>query len=202
MPVPANISDLSTTAGSNPPSGSETPQEGDNHLRAAYSFIKQISDKLDGTTPTDLLTDTLQFSNFADANGNRLDWYEENTFTPTLSGATTAGAGTYTLQEASFTRIGNRVVYSFRVRVSAHTGSGFIKLGGFTYAPASASSSALELIIGSGYVNNTTASRLCVVTVSSTGEVLLLVGDTSTTVAVPTINSGTNYVAVSGEYRV
>lgn len=53
MPVPTSISDLSTTAGSNPPSGSETPQEGDNHLRAAYSFIRQLSNRLDGTTQSD-----------------------------------------------------------------------------------------------------------------------------------------------------
>lgn len=49
MTVPTLITDLSTTAGSNSPSGSETPAEGDNHLRAAYSFIAQVRDKLNGT---------------------------------------------------------------------------------------------------------------------------------------------------------
>lgn len=56
MPVPSAITDLSTTAGSNSPGGGETPSEGDNHLRAAYSFIAQLRDKLNGA---DLTTATL-----------------------------------------------------------------------------------------------------------------------------------------------
>src|SRR5574341_877338 len=50
MPVPINISDLSSTAGSNAPSGTDTPQEGDNFLRAHGAFIRQLSDRMDGTT--------------------------------------------------------------------------------------------------------------------------------------------------------
>lgn len=45
MPVPASIDDLSTTASSNSPSGSETPTEGDNYLRAAFAFIAQLRDQ-------------------------------------------------------------------------------------------------------------------------------------------------------------
>lgn len=52
MSVPTAITDLSTTAGSNSPTGTETPKEGDNHLRAAYSFIAQLRDKLNGTDST------------------------------------------------------------------------------------------------------------------------------------------------------
>jgi len=50
MPVPATIADLSTTASSNSPAGSDTPQDGDNYIRALSSFIAQLRDKLDGTT--------------------------------------------------------------------------------------------------------------------------------------------------------
>lgn len=42
MAVPSLITDLSTTAASNPPAGSENPfPDLDNHLRAVYSFIAQ-----------------------------------------------------------------------------------------------------------------------------------------------------------------
>lgn len=44
MPIPTNITDLSTTPASNSPAGSENPIEGDNHLRVAYSFIRQLYD--------------------------------------------------------------------------------------------------------------------------------------------------------------
>lgn len=44
MPVPSNISELSQTAGSNPPSGSDSPTVTDDHFRAAYSFIAWLRD--------------------------------------------------------------------------------------------------------------------------------------------------------------
>jgi hypothetical protein len=42
MPVPSSITDLSTTVGSNYPTGSETPQDGDNYIRALSAFIAQL----------------------------------------------------------------------------------------------------------------------------------------------------------------
>lgn len=42
MAVPTSISELSTTPGSNPPSGSDSPTVTDDHFRAAYSFIKTL----------------------------------------------------------------------------------------------------------------------------------------------------------------
>lgn len=48
MPVPTLITDLSATAASNSPSGSEAPTEGDNHLRTAYAFIRQLYDGVSG----------------------------------------------------------------------------------------------------------------------------------------------------------
>ncbi len=44
MAVPTSISELSTTPGSNPPSGSDSPTVTDDHFRTAYSFIKTLSD--------------------------------------------------------------------------------------------------------------------------------------------------------------
>lgn len=42
MPVPSNLSDLSTTAGSNSPAGSENPATADDYLRTVFSFIAQM----------------------------------------------------------------------------------------------------------------------------------------------------------------
>lgn len=42
MPVPTSFSDLSTTVASNSPSGSETPADGDNHLRTIYALLASI----------------------------------------------------------------------------------------------------------------------------------------------------------------
>jgi hypothetical protein len=44
MAIPSTIADLSTTPASNPPAGSENPILGDDHIRAAYSFIKQLDE--------------------------------------------------------------------------------------------------------------------------------------------------------------
>jgi hypothetical protein len=76
MPVPSTIDDLSTTAGSNSPSGSETPSEGDNYIRTLSAFIAALRDKLDGTSATGTITDPIF----------------DGTATGTLIGATFDGA--------------------------------------------------------------------------------------------------------------
>lgn len=60
MPVPALITDLSTTPSSNSPAGTETPTLGDDYVRTAMAFIAQLRDKLNGTSAAGtLLTPTL-----------------------------------------------------------------------------------------------------------------------------------------------
>lgn len=44
MPVPASINDLSTTAGSNSPAGSESPTTTDDYLRTLSAFIAWLRD--------------------------------------------------------------------------------------------------------------------------------------------------------------
>jgi len=47
MPVPASLASLSTTAGSNPPAGTENPfPDLDDHLRAGYAFDAQNRDAI------------------------------------------------------------------------------------------------------------------------------------------------------------
>lgn len=65
MPIPSSITDLSTTPAANSPSGSENPIEGDNHLRSAYSFIRQLYDGItaSGNAQAAQLADTTGTAN-------------------------------------------------------------------------------------------------------------------------------------------
>jgi hypothetical protein len=62
------------------------------------------------------------------AAANALDDYEEGTFTPAVSGTTTAGTGTYSIQVGRYTKIGNRVYYNIYLAWTAHTGTGNLRL--------------------------------------------------------------------------
>lgn len=58
------------------------------------------------------------------------------TFTPSLSGTTVAGSGTYTSRAGYYTKIGNRVLFQLSIVCSAHTGTGSMVLTGMPF-PAS-----------------------------------------------------------------
>ncbi len=67
-------------------------------------------------------------------NANTLDDYEEGTFTPTIDGTTAAGAGTYTTQVGTYTKVG-RVVHAMIALVwTAHTGTGNMIIKGLPFA--------------------------------------------------------------------
>jgi hypothetical protein len=81
--------------------------------------------------------------------------YEEGTFTPVISGTTTAGTGTYSIQLAQYVKIGKCVQYQIYIVLTAHTGTGNLAIGGlpFTasanaYPPASVYVSNLALTAG------------------------------------------------------
>lgn len=50
MPVPSTLGQLSVTAGSNSPAGSDSPTVIDDHMRAAYSFLAYLRDSKQLTT--------------------------------------------------------------------------------------------------------------------------------------------------------
>ena len=62
-----------------------------------------------------------------------LNWYEEGTWTPTIIGSSTAGTGTYSLQEGTYTRIGRQVTVTAAITWSAHTGSGVLRVSGLPF---------------------------------------------------------------------
>jgi hypothetical protein len=62
--------------------------------------------------------------------------YEEGTWTPTIDGSTTAGVGTYSAQSGSYTKVGNRVLFSAYISWSAHTGTGNMRVNGLPFTAA------------------------------------------------------------------
>ena len=82
---------------------------------------------------------TFPASQSASSDANTLDDYEEGTWTPTISGSTTAGTGTYSVQVGRYTKIGNRVWVDARISWSAHTGTGNLYITGLTFASANIS---------------------------------------------------------------
>ena len=67
------------------------------------------------------------------AAANALDDYEEGTFTPTLTGQTTAGTTTYSSQSGIYTKIGRKVTVSVSIVVTAATGTGSIRIGNLPF---------------------------------------------------------------------
>jgi hypothetical protein len=59
---------------------------------------------------------------------NALDDYEEGTFTPTVTGVSTAGTTTYTSQFGFYTKIGRQVFVVVDVTYTAATGTGGMKI--------------------------------------------------------------------------
>lgn len=128
MPVPSTIDDLSTTASSNSPAGTDTPQDGDNYIRALSSFIAQLRDKLDGGTggvtlvsPT--ITGTAVVSaalvtalSVSGTSGN----IASNTYTPTLTGVDNIDS--LSLHNAYYVRIGAIVLVFINCTLNANTG--------------------------------------------------------------------------------
>ena len=61
---------------------------------------------------------------------------EVGTFTPTIVGTATAGAGTYTLQKGRYTKIGDVVNFVIAIKWTAHTGIGNTNIAGLPYPAA------------------------------------------------------------------
>ena len=64
---------------------------------------------------------------------NQLDDYEEGTFTPTATGATTAGTTVYTAQYGWYTKIGQQVNITLFVQWSSLTGTGALNISGLPF---------------------------------------------------------------------
>lgn len=92
MPIPSSISDLSTTASSNSPSGGDSPGDGDDYIRAQSAFIAQLRDKLNGTAATGTIKQPA-FDGTASGTLIGATLTTPTLTTPTLNGAVTFGEG-------------------------------------------------------------------------------------------------------------
>jgi hypothetical protein len=129
--------------------------------------------------------------------------YEEGTFTPTVSGTSTAGAGTYTNQAGWYVKVGNLVHYNAFIAITAHTGTGNTVLGGL---PFTSLNSALNISpCAIAYTDNLTLTAGNIVQAS--------VNANATTIAVYQTQTGGGAIALvpldtaftitlSGTYRV
>jgi hypothetical protein len=70
------------------------------------------------------------------SSANKLDDYEEGTFTPTAFGATSAGTTTHVSQIGYYTKIGRLVTVNLIVQWSAMTGTGNLRFGGLPFTIA------------------------------------------------------------------
>lgn len=101
-----------------------------------------------GTTSANGVGVAFPATQVASSDANTLDDYEEGTFTPIISGASTAGTGTYTTQVGRYTKIGRLVTFQLRVAWTAHTGTGGVLVGGLPFTSSSVSNSQSSVTIG------------------------------------------------------
>jgi len=122
-------------------------------------------------------------------------------FTPTVVGTTTAGAGTYTTQTGWYQRIGDVVYFSVNLTWTAHTGTGNLRIDGLPIA-SSANNGITQL---SGNFQNIvlTAGNYGIAAITASSSSISLVqsptgGGGNTAIAMDT--AGT--INVTGLYRV
>jgi len=106
----------------------------------------------------------------ASTDANTLDDYEEGTWTPVAIGTTTAGTGTYTTQSGSYTKVGRLVTIICEIAWSAHTGTGYVVIGGLPFLNAGL------LSVGAVYASNmnfgTLATQLTAFVINSDNNIL------------------------------
>jgi hypothetical protein len=152
-------------------------------------------------TGTGSIAGGMSFGNAAQAGGTVLDWYEEGMFTPVIAGATTAGAGTYTVQLGRFTRIGNRVEFNLHITITAHTGTGAMLITGLPYLSEATANNYSAISIG--YCSNLTFTNANVggVILPATSKIALYSAASAGVVAAIAIDVAHELV-ISGTYQV
>lgn len=67
------------------------------------------------------------------------DDYEEGSFEPSVAGTSTAGSGTYNSRSGRYVKVGQMVYAEGWINMTAHSGSGNLKITGLPYASFSSS---------------------------------------------------------------
>lgn len=130
------------------------------------------------------------------ANANTLDDYEEGTFTPTIIGTGTAGAGTYSVQAGHYIKIGGRVFFDIELVWSAHTGTTGMKVSGLPFA-----NGARKSPVALSWSNLTFAAALHGYVEASASTIALMTAATGGAEAALAIDAAAT-LRVSGSYSV
>ena len=141
------------TAATTPVAGSEVLP-----IVQSGSTVKVSIDNL--TTGKVTPTNGVKFpaTQVASADANTLDDYEEGTWTPVIAGSTTAGTASYSLQTASYTKVGRLVFIYGIVGWSSGTGTGNLKITGLPFSTANGSFIGVNFVNDLSYSLNTTVS--------------------------------------------
>jgi len=139
-------------------------------------------------------------NNAANTSPTVLDWYEEGTFTPTLTGI---GTPTYTTQSGSYTRIGNVVHFNITLNWTDGTNGAGITVASLPFTAAGANT---PVSVSVNYLGNASFTWTGVVKAyvsGGTANIALVVessGASNGTLLNP--SAGTKDVIISGTYRV
>jgi hypothetical protein len=139
-----------------------------------------------------IYTPTISF----DSGSNLLQNYAEGTWTPTLTGGSTAGTTTYINQVGLYTRIGRQVTVYYFVNISAATGTGQIVIGGLPFTVKNTSSFSP---LGACYTGSATYTAgytyPIAQSVSNTTNILLYIGgSTQAVTALAVENAARSYL--------
>jgi len=77
---------------------------------------------------------------------NKLDDYEEGTFTPTVIGGTTAGTVSYANQQGSYVKTGKVVTVNLAINWASHTGAGQLQISSLPFSSKAGGSAAGNIL--------------------------------------------------------
>ena len=126
------------------------------------------------------------------------DDYEEGTFTPTVIGSVTAGTGTYSANNGFYTKIGDRVAFTILINMSAHTGSGNMRLAGLPFTSSAVTNDISYVTIAASSLTFTGA--LAAQVSGNSTEIALLSMVTATSLAAVVLDTSCE-LRLTGVYR-
>jgi hypothetical protein len=131
------------------------------NFNSVYSqYITGVTTKVDDLGTRNLMVDTnspaklplgVKFSQLS-SDTEVLDYYKEDTWTPTLVGGTTPGDYTIATTTAKYTRVGNQVTLSARMAITINSaGTGDLRFGGLPFPKGNN-----QILVGNASVTNVT----------------------------------------------
>ncbi len=124
----------------------------------------------------------------------------EGSFTPDVSGATTAGVTTYTTRLGTFQRCGQWVHFSIRVSWSSATGTGTMRVGSLPFS--SISTANLLQAVSIGYATLSYAPTTAVVAYIPSGTNYIVVNSYAAGVSTEINVNASGDLIISGSYRL